>query len=423
MTDKNYNQKVGIFSFLRLLLLTLIVFCCLFIGHHCLRVFYYRIVKTNSGLTYRIITNRSLVGQPLTMPSNDEKNVYILYQQEISYKDEIIEHHADFTRRYRHNGGVVIAPHFMRLDNSSLNCIDGGIYELLNLCKGGFVLEAEVPAYTVLSEQDLIKHKIHDTISKVKVRIYPFALCSYDGISEELTKYNNWMLELQTQQRISNKEKIKDLLKKKYPKSTYIEIENGFIVKTNDVSEQEHINEGSTVSFDISISNITTGELIYTTLLADGIKDDRNINVKEYKPIVLKVGPDMYNYFKNLSSGGEYDMFTPLRPQFYGDKQLYLFKIKNLEVKDAGNNPLNNPEVSHEEHGDSNKVDNKEENNERLEDNNEAREDGEDNNEKQENSDRIDNGEENKAKEENSNDNSNDINNSENIDKEKDKNQ
>lgn len=404
MTNKNYEQKPRSFSLLRILLLTLIAFCCLFLGHYCLNVFYYKTVKTNSGLTYRVIPCKDLVEQPLAAPANDEKDIYILYQQEISYNGEIIARRADFTRRYKYNESILFLPYFMYLDSSSLNCIDGGIYELLHLCKLGVVLEAEVLAYTVLTEQNILNYKIHDINSKVKVRIYPIVFCSYDKINEELTKYNNKMLELQEQQRISNKEKIKDFLKKKYPKITYTEIENGFVIKTNDASEQDHIDEDDIVSFDISFFNITTGELISTTILADAIKDGRNVNVKEYNPMVRKVVPELYNYFKNLSSGGEYEIYTPLHPQFFGDTQLYLLKIKNLEVKEKKKNKnVNN--VNKKEN--SNNVDNKEDDNERQENkekDNEKQEKEKSDSEKQEDKDVINNEkEENKEKEENNN--------------------
>lgn len=366
MTNKNYEQKPKSFQFLRILLLTLIVFCCLFLGHYCINVFYYKKIKTNSGLTYRVIPCKDLVEQPLAKAANDEKGIYILYQQEILYKGEIIAHRADFTRRYKHDGSVLMAPFFMHLDSSSLNCIDGGICELLNLCKGGVALEGQVLAYTVLSEQSINRYKIHDINSKVMIRIYPIAFCSYDKINEELIKYNNKMLELQAQQRILNKEKIKDILKKKYQESTYKEIENGFVIRTNDIDEQEDINENSTVSFDISLHNITTGELIFTTLLDEAIKDGRDINVQDYKPMTIKINPDIFTYFKNLSSGGEYEIYTPLSPQFFGDTQLYLLKIKNLEVKNKDNKPLlNNPEEHRtEENIISNNINNEDDNNE-----------------------------------------------------------
>ena len=398
MTNKNYEQKPKSFPFLRILLLTLIVFCCLFLGHYCINVFYYKKVKTNSGLTYRVIPCNDLMEQPLANVPNDEKDIYILYQQEILYKGEIIAHRADFTRRYKHNGSVLIAPFFMYLASSSLNCIDGGICELLNLCKGGVALEGQVLAYTVLSEQSINRYKIHDINSKVIVRIYPIAFCSYDKIDEELIKYNNKMLELQAQQRKLNKEKIKDILKKKYPESAYKEIENGFVIRTNDIDEQEYINEDSTVSFDISLHNITTGELIFTTLLNDAIKDGRDINVQDYKPMTIKVNPDMYTYFKNLSPGGEYEIYTPISPQFFGDTQLYLLKIKNLEVKDKGNKPLlkNPEELSAGENIISDNINNEDNNNEK-------REEEEDDN--------------NMQKEENEDEFSNDIKNSDNIEK------
>ena len=384
MTNKNYEQKPRSFQFLRILLLTLIVFCCLFLGHYGINVFYYKKVKTNSGLTYRVIPCNDLMEQPLANVPNDEKDIYILYQQEILYKGEIIAHRADFTRRYKHNGSVLIAPFFMYLASSSLNCIDGGICELLNLCKGGVALEGQVLAYTVLSEQSINRYKIHDINSKVIVRIYPIAFCSYDKIDEELIKYNNKMLELQAQQRKLNKEKIKDILKKKYPESTYKEIDNGFVIKTNDIDEQEYINEDSTVSFDISLHNITTGELIFTTLLDDAIKDGRDINVQDYKPMTIKVNPDMYTYFKNLSPGGEYEIYTPISPQFFGDTQLYLLKIKNLEIKDKGNKPLlkNPEELSAGENIISDNINNEDNNNEKREeeedDNNMQKEENED---------------------------------------------
>lgn len=388
MTNKNYEQKPKSFPFLRILLLTLIVFCCLFLGHYGINVFYYKKVKTNSGLTYRVIPCNDLMEQPLANVPNDEKDIYILYQQEILYKGEIIAHRADFTRRYKHNGSVLMAPFFMYLDSSSLNCIDGGICELLNLCKNGVALEGQVLAYTVLSEQSINRYKIHDINSKVIVRIYPIAFCSYDKIDEELIKYNNKMLELQAQQRNLNKEKIKDILKKKYPEGTYKEIENGFVIRTNDIDEQEDINENSTVSFDISLHNITTGELIFTTLLDDAIKDGRDINVQDYKPMTIKVNPDMYTYFKNLSSGGEYEIYTPLSPQFFGDTQLYLLKIKNLEVKDKGNKPLlkNPKELSAGENIISDNINNEDNNNEKVEE-----EEDDNNMQKEENEDEINN--------------------------------
>ena len=198
------------------------------------------------------------------------------------------------------------------------------------------------------------------------VRIYPIAFCSYDKIEEELTKYSNKMLELQAQQRNSNKEKLKDILKKKYPEGTYKEIENGFVIRTNNIDEQEHISENSIVSFDISLYNITTRELIFTTLLDDAIKDGRDINVQDYKPMTIKMNPDIFTYFKNLSSGGEYEIYTPLSPQFFGDTQLYLLKIKNLEVKNKDNKPLlNNPEEHRaEENIISNNINNEDNNNE-----------------------------------------------------------
>lgn len=418
MTNKKYEQKPRSFQLLRILLLTLIVFCCLFLGHYGINVFYYKKIKTNSGLTYRVIPCKDLEEQSLAKATNDEK-VYILYQQEILYKGKIIAHRADFTRRSRRNESVLILPYFMYLDSSSLNCIDGGICELLNICKSGGALEAQVLAYTVLSGQNIDRYKIHDINSKVMVRIYPIAFCSYDKIEEELTKYSNKMLELQAQQRNSNKEKLKDILKKKYPEGTYKEIENGFVIRTNNIDEQEHISENSIVSFDISLHNITTGELIFTTLLNDAIKDGRDINVRDYKPMVLRVGPDTYYYFKILSSGGEYEIYTPLFPQFFGDTQLYLLKIKNLEVKNKGNKPLlKNPE---EPRGDENiisvNINNKDDNNEKEEEeesnNNmkkEGNEEDNDDDDERENSDGTDDEEKDKTAEENKEEINNDKN-------------
>ena len=398
MTNKKYEQKPRSFQLLRILLLTLIVFCCLFLGHYGINVFYYKKVKTNSGLTYRIIPCKDLAEQSLAKATNDEK-VYILYQQEILYKGKIIAHRADFTRRSNRNESVLILPYFMYLDSSSLNCIDGGICELLNLCKSGVALEAQVLAYTVLSRQNIDRYKIHDINSKVMVRIYPIAFCSYDKIEEELTKYSNKMLELQAQQRNSNKEKLKDILKKKYSEGTYKEIENGFVIRTNNIDEQEHISENSIVSFDISLYNITTRELIFTTLLDDAIKDGRDINVQDYRPMTITVTPDMYYYFKILSSGGEYEIYTPLFPQFFGDTQLYLLKIKNLEVKNKGNKPLlKNPEEQRaDENIISDNIDNKDDNN----DDDEEEED--DNNMKKEGNEEDDNNDDDEEEEDDNN--------------------
>ena len=166
--------------------------------------------------------------------------------------------------------------------------------------------------------------------------------------------------------------------------------------------KREDINENSTVSFDISLHNITTGELIFTTLLDDAIKDGRDINVRDYKPMVLRVGPDTYYYFKILSSGGEYEIYTPLFPQFFGDTQLYLLKIKNLKVKNKGNKPLlKNPEEQRaDENIISDSIDNKYDNNE-----NEREEEGDNNMKKEGNedeniiSDNIDNEDDNNENE------------------------
>lgn len=430
MTNKIYNQKPGGFSFLRFLLLTLIVFCCLFLGHYFLNVFFFKTIKTNSGLTYRVVKCEDLIGQPFKPLNDIKESGYILYQQEISYKGKIIKHYADFTRKYKCKDGVCIAPYFMYLDNSSLSCIDGGICELLNLCKGGDILEAEVLAYTVLPERTLFKYKIYDTNTKVKVRVYPFSFCPIDKIEDQRKIYDTKMVELQTQQRISNKEKIKDILKKKYPGSAYTEVENGFFIKKNDVKDQEHIDENSTVSFDMSIYNITTGEFIFTTLLDDAIKNVENINVTEYKPMVLNVNQNIYPYFKNFSPGGEYEIYTPFSPQFLGDTQIYLIKIKNLEVKTKGDKSLNDSNAAHsEEHEASNNVVNlkdSEEKQDKEEGDNSVKEKADNNinqedNEKQDNIDEIDGEKEDKTQEEN--DNSNDINNGDNINREGDEKQ
>lgn len=416
MTNKNYEQKPRSFQFLKILLLTLIVFCCLFLGHYCINVLYYKKVRTNSGLTYREITCKDLVEQPLAKAPNDKKDIYILYQQEILYKGEIIAHRFDFTRKYKHNG--LITPFFMYRDSYSLNCIDGGICELLNLCKNGAALEAQVPAYTVLSGQNINKYKIHDINSKVLVRIYPISFCSYDEINEELTKYNSRMLELQEQQINSNKEILKDIIKKKYPEKPYKEIKNGFVIKTNDSYEQEYINENSIVSLDISLYNITKRKLIYTTLLDDAIKNGMDINVQDYKPMIIKVTSDISTYFKNLSSGGEYEIYSPLYPQFFGDTQLYLLKIKNLEVKNKGNKPLlNNPEEPREDGNIiSNNINNEDDNNEKREkeegDNDMQKEENEDDDEKENNGGIDDDEGEDETVEKNKDEINNDIKNS-----------
>ena len=135
------------------------------------------------------------------------------------------------------------------------------------------------------------------------------------------------------------------------------------------------------------------------------------------------------SHFKNFSPGGEYEIYTPFSPQFLGDTQIYLIKIKNLEVKTKGDKSLNDSSDTHsEEHEDSNNVVNlkdseekqdKEDSNNNVKekgDNNINQEDNEENNEKQDNIDKIDDGKEDKTQEENGN--SNDINNGDNIDRE-----